>query len=104
LDAYFSTVARLTSSFKLPRDVGFFLEGHLINVRDPGELAVTTEARISFELAWGIGVGEQLELEKRLVEDLERDFLSVLRSGRWLENLTEVYHGPGLRGVNTTFE
>lgn len=102
LDAYFSTASRLTAGFKSLQNAEFFFEGHLINVKDPGPLAVTAEARTSFELAWGIGVEEQLRMERYLVEGLERDLLNILRSGNWLRTVREIYHGRGpLHGDNT---
>nr|QXN75445.1 MAG: RNA-dependent RNA polymerase [Grapevine-associated tombus-like virus 4] len=101
LGAYFQTAAHLTRRFKALRNPEFFLEGHLINVVDPGPLNVTAEARTSFALAWGIGVEEQLALEQSLTDLLSAELLPTLQRAAWLDDVVEVVHGRGaLNGDN----
>lgn len=97
LGPYFSEVVRLTTKYKSLRDPSFFLEGHLLGVGpDPGFIPVTDEARNSFALAFGLGVEEQLVLERDLLFGLRRDLLSTLDSGRWLDHVEEVFNGKTL--------
>lgn len=94
LSAYFDTAVTLTHHYKEIKDVEFFLDGHLWHAPpDRGFVPVSDEARISFELAFGLGVDEQLAMEARLCEGLRRDLVRVLDSGRWLESTRAVSHG-----------
>jgi hypothetical protein len=102
LGPYFERVCELTAGIKTPRDLSLFLEGHLLLAPpDPGWLPITSEARESFSTAFGIGAVEQVELERVLVEGLDRDFLRTIRSGAWLERLEVVVHGRGSDAENT---
>jgi hypothetical protein len=102
---YFDEVVRLTTKYKSIRSLEFFLEGHLIGaLPDPGYVPVTPEARESYSRAFGLGVEEQLLMEKRLIAGLRRDLVQVLDSGCWLENVVEVLNGKTLDSSTNSHE
>jgi hypothetical protein len=78
LEAYFAAaLERLGGVRPLPNPEDY-LEGHLLDALRAGALefdstprGVSEEARRSFALAWGLGVEEQLSLERQVVDSLE---------------------------------
>jgi hypothetical protein len=79
LEAYFAKALAKLSSYRDLKDPDSFLEERLkytvgsTNTRpvDSVYTGCTAVARLSFEVAWGIGVEEQLTMEQQLVESLD---------------------------------
>lgn len=79
LEAYFAKALTKLSSYRDLKDPDSFLEERLKHTgattgskADEGVYGGCTDAaRISFEVSWGIGVEEQLMLEKQLVDSLD---------------------------------
>lgn len=78
LEAYFAKALAKLSSYRDLKDPDSFLEERLKHgtgsrATDLSEFVGCTDAaRTSFEVSWGIGVEEQLMMERQLVEGLDR--------------------------------
>jgi len=102
LGPYFERASHLLRHFRLPTDLDKFLEGHLLGVDlSTPTSPVTLEARVSFDLAFGVGIDEQLRIEADLIAQLDTYLLPVVKEARWLKNITHPSHGKGHEGANS---
>lgn len=102
LGPYFACAEALTRRYRPLREPDAFLPYHLLGVADPGPVPVTSEARRSFELAFGIGAEEQRWLEARLCDILRRHLIRVLDSGEWLNRTVQPVNGAGVSHAEDT--
>jgi hypothetical protein len=96
LGPYFDRAVSILSKYRPLRDPEKHLEGHLIGVKDPGYVPIDAEARLSFELAFGIGVEEQRALERTLESILDAELAPVFDEARWLRTEVDGRHGRDL--------
>jgi len=93
LQPFFEAVVKCTSKYKALKDPTFFLEGHLLHVVDRGHVPIVAEARQSFSRGWDIGAEDQVHLEQRLVNLVEKNLCHVLDNGLWLGTVVGSDHG-----------
>lgn len=102
LGPYFERAEYLTRKYKQLRSDELFVDARLFLAVDPGTTLVSDRARLSFASAFGIGVGEQLVIEQRLIAGLNEDLVKVLDGAKWLDSVVEVNHGTVANGGENT--
>lgn len=93
LGPYFEEAARILKNFSPLKDPNFFLEGHLLGWKPRRSQVVTREARVSFQMGFGMLPDEQVRMEKRLIACLRLHLHDIVSKARWLDNIILDGHG-----------